>query len=254
MKNISKHYYEAHEIAYLKAEQQGFSSWDEAQKQSKTFETFAMKDFVIAALRKSKFESAKPSALEVGCGTGPLCCFLCNRGFRVDGVDISETAIRMAKKNAGKRGFEIHYRVADVCNDSLGTGRYDLIIDGHCLHCIVKDEERQRLLNHVKEALKPKGLFLIETMLASPPVSFGGKMILDDEGILWTKISRTIGFDLEQEFPNGRYLAIRRLRRNEAEIENELETAGFSVSWSEIQPPKKAGENPCYRAICRINA
>ena len=126
-------YYEGHEHAYKKLEAEGASCWDRT-----AYEQFCLRPFLEAALARLMFGSAKPSALELGCGTGPAACFLAERGFEVEGVDISETAVRLAAAQALSRGLSARFSKADVCHLE-GAAAYDLILDGHCLHCIVHD-------------------------------------------------------------------------------------------------------------------
>lgn len=87
------HYYALHEKAYQQLKAQGHASWDQFLGQSSSFEAFGYKDFLEQALAQSVFDSASPNALEIGCGTGPGSCYLASKGFLVEGVDISETAI-----------------------------------------------------------------------------------------------------------------------------------------------------------------
>jgi|FLYL01.1.fsa_nt_gi SAM-dependent methyltransferase len=66
-------------------------------------------------------------AIDLACGTGRNALFLAERGFEVEGVDISELAIRRAAEEARRRGLEVLFRVADLDEEPLREGRYRLI-------------------------------------------------------------------------------------------------------------------------------
>lgn len=243
-------YYEGHEAVYQRLQSKGCLAWDEFLGQAAGFDSFCMRQFIEETLARSEFASNRPRALEIGCGTGPLCCFLTKKGFEVEGIDISATAIGMAKEQAEARGLDIKYFVGDVCQDVLPEGRYDLIVDGHCMHCIVTNEDRLRSFNNIRAALRPGGRFWIDTMLADAATDFGKNFMLDEEDILWVKIPANGKFDLEKQVTGMTYVANRRVYRDSKYIESELQTAGFVVTWSNIIPPEKKGQSATYQAIC----
>ncbi|WP_269859154.1 class I SAM-dependent methyltransferase [Streptomyces sp. RPT161] len=74
-------------------------------------------------------------ALDLGCGPGRNAVHLASRGFRVDAVDLSPTAIEWAEERAREAGVDIGYH----CGDAFAltgelTGPYDLIVDSGCFH------------------------------------------------------------------------------------------------------------------------
>jgi len=103
--------------------------------------------------------------LEVGCGTGPASCFLAAKGFVAEGIDISPHAIAMARQQAALRGLPVRFEVADVCDLPSGFGPYDLLVDGHCLHCLTCDGDRQKALAVIRSLLKDDGMFIAEMMV-----------------------------------------------------------------------------------------
>jgi 2-polyprenyl-3-methyl-5-hydroxy-6-metoxy-1,4-benzoquinol methylase len=86
----------------------------------------------------------------------------------VRGIDVSQTALEMARQNAAQRGLSVQFDAADICGLPGQPERYDLVIDGHCLHCLVYDEHRREALAAIGRLLKADGLFLIETMVSHP--------------------------------------------------------------------------------------
>ncbi|KKM22723.1 hypothetical protein LCGC14_1622410 [marine sediment metagenome] len=210
-----------------------------------------MREFVEAALARSAFTGDYPLALEVGCGTGPICCFLAEKGFRVEGMDISPTAIAIARRQATERGLDIAYRVGDVCHGELRQRRYDLIVDGHCLHCIVTDADRRKAMATIRTAARPGGYFWMETMIADAATDFGKDTLLDDKGVLWVKISTPGTFDLEKQVDGVTYVANRKVYHDSECLASELREAGFVITWSDTILPTTPGTSGAYQAICR---
>jgi SAM-dependent methyltransferase len=243
--------YHGHEGAYRTLRHSGCRSWDEWRNAAPDFEHFYMRPFVEMALSRTAFSLPTATALEIGCGTGPLCCFLASLGFCVDGVDISETAIAIADEEAAARDLSIRYRIADVCRDSLGDKQYDLIVDGHCLHCIVDESDRRNALSSIRNALAPDGQFWVDTMIAAETTTFGDSQRLDSDGVLWTRAGTTTEFSDQTSIGGEWYLPTRKLHRSPEACASELEQAGLSIQWSHDAPPDKNGEPAGFHAICR---
>lgn len=244
-------YYEGHELAYQRLKQKGSTSWDEFRGQAPDFDSFCMRPFIEETLARATFESEHPVALEIGCGTGPLSCFLAARGFQVEGIDISSTAVELARACAQERGLNIGYRAADVVRDPLPQAHYDLVVDGHCLHCIILASERLSVLQNIYESLRPGGQFWLDTMIACETTDFGDNALLDDDGILWVKVSQPGNYDLEKQLEGATYVANRRVYREARRLEVELEAVGFELVWSRTAPPDEEGHPASFQGICR---
>ena len=103
--------------------------------------------------------------MELGCGTGPLTRWLAKRGFKTTGVDVSETAIRMAGEQSKR--IAIDYRVVDICTkDVRSFGKFDLCVDGRCFHGITSPKDRSAVLENIRHLLKPNGIFVLMSMCA----------------------------------------------------------------------------------------
>jgi SAM-dependent methyltransferase len=239
-------YYELHEKFYQKCKDQGKDAWDVALGQSPSFEAFCLRPFAEKMLQLFPFpQKTTLRALEVGCGTGPLCCFLAEKGFITEGIDVSSTAIQIAKEQAQQRNLSIQYRVADLCQ-SLGESLYDLVVDGHCLHCIVFEKDRQLALTHIHQSLKPEGKFWIETMLAQPEMT----LKTDENGILWKEVSEKQNYP-EIVFSEGKfYLPTRKIVQNVETIEKELQEQHFKIVWSHIDFGENRHDPASYQAFC----
>jgi 2-polyprenyl-3-methyl-5-hydroxy-6-metoxy-1,4-benzoquinol methylase len=95
--------------------------------------------------------------LEVGCGRGSMAAFFADEGFDVHLLDISETALRMAKMNYRADGLTGHY----VCGNALAlpypSGMFDVVLSIGLLEHFA---EVDQLLCEEVRILKPGGVLL----------------------------------------------------------------------------------------------
>src|SRR3990172_7459462 len=93
-------------------------------------------------------------ALDVACGVGRNALLLAESGYRVEAVDISRSAIDMARTEADRRGLEVAWRVVDLDEACVQTSFYDVIT-------VIRYVNR-RLWPRLTAALAPNGWLLIE--------------------------------------------------------------------------------------------
>jgi len=246
-RNPLRYYYPEHLEGYERVKAEGKTAWAEIHGQE-GFDNFCSRGFLEAALPRLTFLTPIPTALEYGCGTGPGACFLAERGFRVDAIDLVPLAIDMAKEIASQRGLSIHFEVGDVCDLPEEAREYDLVVDSFCLQCIVFDDDRRRVFSAVQSRLKPDGYYLVSTAIldeehekligsrtTSDPRSgvvytaYGPELIDLDTGVVFRPFPAEAG-----DFPDARIIAGQRYlphRRHlrPAALEAELEAAGFAV-------------------------
>ena len=174
-----KYYYKEHIEGYQQVKAEGKTAWDEIHG-GVGFDNFSSRPFLERVLPWLRFSVSPPSALEYGCGTGPGACFLAERGFQVDGIDLISTAIDIARQVAQARHLDIHYAVQDVCELPLTGKTYDVIVDSYCLQGIVTDSDRARLFATVQARLKPGGYYLISTALFDANRFDASKPVVDE--------------------------------------------------------------------------
>ncbi len=137
------------------------------------------------------------TVLELGCGLGsvfespelshlqiqPLC------------LDISASAIERAQQ----RQAPGTYQVADVTDPKLFlTSMFDLIIDAHLFHCLVRPSMREAYLANVIKHLKPEtGIFVLETMVAHKRMDVPG--MDHTTGVIGGEYGRKVFHHLELE-------------------------------------------------------
>jgi SAM-dependent methyltransferase len=231
----TKYYWEEHEHGYQRAEREGLAGWNELHG-GRGFENFSSRAFLERGLPLLDLPAApeETDVLEYGCGTGPGACFLAARGFRVDAVDLSPTAIKLARRFAAERGLTIEFAVQDVCAaaEEPPRKRYDVIVDSYCLQSVVTDEDRAKLFAFVRARLKPSGYYLISTAMYDPERSYDDPERYDPQtGIVYDRVrgdperyEGAVQIGGTWCLPNRRHLTPPALNR-------ELESAGFRVLW-----------------------
>ncbi len=106
-------------------------------------------------------ESITPCfALDVGCGTGTEAIYLAKRGFKVSAVDISETAIQIAKDKAKKENVNIDFKVGSVLNIPFDSNVFGFVNDRGCFHAI-EPKDREKFTSEINRVLKSGGLYLM---------------------------------------------------------------------------------------------
>jgi 2-polyprenyl-3-methyl-5-hydroxy-6-metoxy-1,4-benzoquinol methylase len=92
--------------------------------------------------------------LDIAMAEGRNGVFMAQKGYDVEGVDISELAIRKAKRLAKEHKVKIKTIIADLSHYKIQPERYDIIL---CLYYL----DRQ-LIESIKKGLKPGGVVVFE--------------------------------------------------------------------------------------------
>jgi 2-polyprenyl-3-methyl-5-hydroxy-6-metoxy-1,4-benzoquinol methylase len=246
---IMRSYYHTHEQAYQQIVSRGGVGWGDAKTLAEMSDP-KTKQFVLSTIEEHFPDPKGLKALDLGCGAGPSCFWLAEKGFDVTGVDVSETALGLAKNHARELGLTIKFQICDILQLETLSEKFDLIYDSHCLHCIVFDEDRRRTLDSVRESLKPDGIFVLDTMAFSEnqEITRGMPTLrFDDEFILWHETTQT---DLRGSVPydNKIWCAQRRIYPLE-NILDEVQKSGFSVVSQVVDKNEKNNPN-MLRLVC----
>jgi SAM-dependent methyltransferase len=97
------------------------------------------------------------TALDAGCGEGADACWLAEHGWRVTGVDLSETALDRAAEQAERLGLDVSWIHADLTREPI-SGTFDLVT-AHFLH--MPSEPRRALFSNLVSAVAPGGILLV---------------------------------------------------------------------------------------------
>ena len=111
--------------------------------------------------------------IDMGCGAGNYAAYLAERGFEVTGVDFSQTAIKIARENASRKGVKCNFFVADVVEglDKINQ-TWDFVYGWGLLHHILP-EQRQKYVENVRRILNPSGRYL-SVCFSREDTGFGG--------------------------------------------------------------------------------
>ena len=118
-------------------------------------------------------------AIDLGCGVGREAIFLAQRGFDVTGVDISPTAVGMAKKAAADAGVDVNFAVHDLTQLSKVSGTFDLIVDVGAFNDL-NSTQRDAYVKEVLPLGAPNSVFFLMCFQHKVPQSemqerFGGQ-------------------------------------------------------------------------------
>ena len=131
--------------------------------------------------------------IDFGCGAGNYAIYLAGKGFDTTGVDFSPTAIKMANKNAQKKGVSCHFLVADVLGDlNEVTETFYFAYDWEMLHHLFPDK-RGKYIENVYRILRPNGKYLSVCFSEMDP-QFGGT-----DKYRETRLGTTLYFSNEDE-------------------------------------------------------
>jgi 2-polyprenyl-3-methyl-5-hydroxy-6-metoxy-1,4-benzoquinol methylase len=159
-----------HEPAYEAILARGGGGWADLRSPSSSDDYDAFQEFV----ESPPFRELKARrAIDLGCGGGQCAIVLGRLGLHVVGIDFSETAIALARRNALRANLSCEFVRGD-CIELEGTFRdasFDLAIDNHALHCII-GPDRRAFLDGCFQALRPGGLLFSETMSAEGSIDF----------------------------------------------------------------------------------
>ncbi|MEM3906131.1 MAG: methyltransferase domain-containing protein [Nitrososphaerota archaeon] len=178
--------------------------------------------------------------LDLCCGQGRHSIELAKRGFRnIEGLDLSEYLIRLARKAAHQQGIKVSFRVGDARNTPYPNDTFDaVILMGNSFGYFTDKNEDIKLLREIHRVLRPYGRLLIDLAAGDAVrrnyakrswewvddrtiVVREREMSMDDERI----ITREIIIDVERGALADNVYAVRLY--SFTELKNVLESAGF---------------------------
>lgn len=111
------------------------------------------------------------SVLDLGCGTGTLCCALADCGHRVTGADPAATMLAVARRKPYAEQVEW---VESTAQRYRADRRFDLIVmTGHAFQVLLTDAEALAVLETMRGHLKERGRVAFETR--NPRVDWAGE-------------------------------------------------------------------------------
>ncbi|MCK1995142.1 class I SAM-dependent methyltransferase [Peribacillus muralis] len=103
-------------------------------------------------------ESGK--VLDIGIGEGRNALFFAKRGFAVEGIDISETAVERCLEFSKEHNLNVKASVQDITSFEIEPNKYSLIILSNVLN-FFPDRDIKIIIEKVKNGLLKNGLVYI---------------------------------------------------------------------------------------------
>lgn len=113
--------------------------------------------------------------IDVGGGEATLVDDLVARGYRdVTVLDISRSAIEVAKARLGSSAAPVHWIAGDITEVELEPARYDIWHDRAVFHFLTKAEDRAAYVRQVARAVKLGGHVIVATFGPEGPEKCSG--------------------------------------------------------------------------------
>ena len=111
----------------------------------------------------------KGNVLDLGMGEGRNALFLAEKGFNVEGIDLSETAIERCLQLAKERSLNIKAYVGDLRDLRVQTNKYSLIIAAGATLNFLKRKEIETIADRMRNGVKKGGFIYISVISTSDP-------------------------------------------------------------------------------------
>jgi 2-heptyl-1-hydroxyquinolin-4(1H)-one methyltransferase len=113
---------------------------------------------LAALIEAGKFHG---EVLDVGCGEAAISLYLAERGYPVVGLDLSPTAVGLARREAATRGLtNATFQVADISSFGGYDGRFGTIVDSTLFHSIPV-EARDGYQQAIVRAAEPAASYFV---------------------------------------------------------------------------------------------
>jgi SAM-dependent methyltransferase len=148
--------------------------WESSFIEKQTMWGFEPTDSAI--LTKNFFlEKNVKDILIPGIGYGRNAKVFMDNGIHVTGIEISQTAIDLAREN----GLDIPIYHGPVSDMPFDDKRYDGIFSHALLH-LLNHREREKFINDCYQQLKPNGYMILTTVSKKAPMYGKGKQLEQD--------------------------------------------------------------------------
>jgi SAM-dependent methyltransferase len=114
--------------------------------------------------KEEKYTVEGRTILDLGCGTGRNANYLADHGNTVIGIEISKTALELAKKRARQEGIIVDYRYGDIgAPYAIEDESIDIVLDVTSSNSL--DENGRKIyLSEVHRVLKKDGYFFVRAL------------------------------------------------------------------------------------------
>lgn len=114
--------------------------------------------------KEQKYKLEGKNILDLGCGTGRNSNYLAERDNDVIGIEISKTALNIAKERASSLGVNIDYRLGDIGEPyDIKNDFIDVILDVTSSNSL-NDKGREIYLSEMNRVLKKGGYVFVRAL------------------------------------------------------------------------------------------
>ncbi len=113
--------------------------------------------------------------IDVGGGASTLVDDLLSNGFKnVTVLDLSVSALDVARKRLGKAGDPVAWIAGNICDVNLPNQRYDIWHDRAVFHFLTDPADRAAYVHQVMKSVKPGGHVIVATFAPDGPEQCSG--------------------------------------------------------------------------------
>lgn len=134
--------------------------------------------------------------LDVGCGTGEHALMAGAAGLVAVGIDMSTTAIELAKAKATERGVKARFIVGDALHLADLDEHFDTVLDCGLFH-VLADDERERYVESLADVVPPGGRCHMLCFSDHQPGDWGPRRVTQDE----IHVAFSVGWEIDSIEP-----------------------------------------------------
>jgi len=117
--------------------------------------------------------------IDIGAGASTLVDDLLAAGFQqISVLDISATALQLARQRLGSRAVDVHWIEADITQANLPQQAYDVWHDRAVFHFLTQSSDRQRYVAAVRQSVRKGGHVIIATFAPDGPDRCSGLEVM----------------------------------------------------------------------------
>ncbi len=134
--------------------------WDQAYSYTPPWDIDQPQPVFIDLLNRGEVQPGP--LLDVGCGTGENAIFFARNGFSVTGIDLSPTAIRLAKQKAHQHHISVNFYTENalMLANRFAPATFTTVIDSGLFHTLT-DDERPVFTDQLAKILKDHGNYFM---------------------------------------------------------------------------------------------